>query len=58
MNDDVDPEANSWKKNANGERRMLHNKDLHSLYSSPNVVGVIKCRRFRWAGHVAQNGRR
>jgi len=26
---------------------------LHSLYSSPNIVSVIKSRRMRWAGHVA-----
>jgi hypothetical protein len=28
-------------------------KKLHSLYSSPNIVRVIKSRRMRWAGHVA-----
>jgi hypothetical protein len=27
---------------------------LHSLYSSPNIVKVIKSRRMRWAGHVAR----
>jgi hypothetical protein len=27
---------------------------LHSLYSSPNTVRVIKSRRLRWAGHVAR----
>jgi hypothetical protein len=31
----------------------LHNDELHSLYSSPNVVRVIKSRRM-WAGHVAR----
>jgi hypothetical protein len=31
----------------------LHNDGLHSLYSSPNIVRVIKSRRMRWAGHVA-----
>jgi hypothetical protein len=35
------------------ERRRLHNEELHDLYSSPNVVRVIKSRRMRWAGHVA-----
>jgi hypothetical protein len=34
----------------------LHNDELHSLYSSPNVVRVIKSRRMRWAGHVARMG--
>ena len=36
----------------NGEWRRLHNEELHSLYSSPNIVRVIKSRRLRWAGHV------
>jgi hypothetical protein len=31
----------------------LHNDELHSLYSSPNIVRVIKSRRMRRAGHVA-----
>jgi hypothetical protein len=34
----------------------LHNDELHSLYSSPNIVRVIKSRRMRWAGHVARTG--
>jgi hypothetical protein len=34
--------------------RRLHNKELNDLYSSPNIVGVIKSRRMRWAGHVAR----
>jgi hypothetical protein len=34
----------------------LHNDELHSLYSSPNIVRVIKSRRMRWAGHVARVG--
>jgi hypothetical protein len=34
----------------------LHNDELHSLYSSPNIVRVIKSRRMRWAGHVARMG--
>jgi hypothetical protein len=32
----------------------LHNDELHSLYSSPNIVKVIKSRKMRWAGHVAR----
>ena len=38
--------------------RKLHNKELNDLYSSPNVVRVIKTRRMRWAGHVARMGER
>ena len=39
-----------------GERRRLHNEELSDLYSSPNIVRVIKSRRMRWAGHVARMG--
>ena len=35
-----------------GNRRRLHNEELNVLYSSPNIVRVIKSRRMRWAGHV------
>ena len=39
-----------------GEWRRLHNGELNDLYSSPNIVRVIKSRRMRWAGHVARMG--
>jgi hypothetical protein len=41
-------EDKSWRK--------LHNDELHSLYSSPNIVMAIKSRRMRWAEHVACMG--
>ena len=39
-----------------GEWRRLHNGELNDLYSSPNIVRVIKSKRMRWAGHVARMG--
>ena len=38
------------------EWRRLPNEELNDLYSSPNIVRVIKSRRVRWAGHVARMG--
>ena len=38
-----DEVTKEWKK--------LHNKELNDLYSSPNIVRVIKSRRMRWMGH-------
>jgi len=35
-----------------GECRKLHNEELNDLYSSHDIVQVIKSRRMRWAGHV------
>jgi hypothetical protein len=39
-------EDESWRK--------MHNDELYGLYSSPNIVRVIKSRRMSWAGHVAR----
>jgi len=39
-----------------GEWRKLHNVELNDLYCSPNVIGMIKLRRMRWARHVAHLG--
>jgi hypothetical protein len=44
------------KREEDGSWRKLHNDELHSTYSSPNIVRVIKSRRMRWAGHVAHLG--
>jgi hypothetical protein len=45
------------KREEDGSWRKLHNDELHSLYSSPNIVRAIKSRRMGWAGHVARMGR-
>jgi hypothetical protein len=39
-----------------GGWRKLHNEELHSLYSLPSIIRIIKLRRMRWTGHVARIG--
>jgi hypothetical protein len=34
----------------------LHIEERNGLYSSPNIIQVIKTRRKKWAGHVARGG--
>ena len=41
-----------------GEWTKLHDVELNDLYSSPNIVRLIKSRRMSWAGHVASMGER
>jgi hypothetical protein len=43
---------------AAGEWRRLHNEELNDLYSSPNIIRIMKSRRMRWTGHVAHVGER
>jgi hypothetical protein len=39
-----------------GGRRKLYNVELYNLYSSLNIIRIIKSRRMRWTGHVARIG--
>jgi hypothetical protein len=48
-----------FKRNeVTGEWRRLHDKELYALYSTPNIIRVVKSRGLRWAGHVARMGER
>jgi hypothetical protein len=40
-----------------GEWRKLHNKELHILYSPPNIIRQIKSRRMRWVEAYCMHGR-
>jgi hypothetical protein len=44
------------RKNVKGGWRILHDEDPHNVYSSPNVIKVIRSKRMRWMGHVAHMG--
>jgi hypothetical protein len=47
----------SKKDEVTRELGRLHNEELYDLYSSPNIMRVIKSRRMRLAGHLARMGR-
>jgi hypothetical protein len=42
------------KDEVTGGWRKLHNEELHSVYSSPSIIRMIKSRRMRWARHLAR----
>jgi hypothetical protein len=35
-----------------GGWRKLYNEELHNLYTSQNIIRMIKARRMKWEGHV------
>jgi hypothetical protein len=47
----------SIKEEVTGDWRKIQNEELHGLYSSLNIIQVIKSRRMRWVGHVERVGR-
>jgi hypothetical protein len=40
------------KDEVRGGWKNLCSEDLHNLYSSPNIIAMVKSRRMRWAGHT------
>jgi hypothetical protein len=42
------------KDDVMGGWRKLHNEELHDSDSSPSIIRIIKPRRMKWTGHVAQ----
>jgi hypothetical protein len=39
------------------ECRRLHKEERYDLYSSPNIIWMVKSRRMGWAGHITRMGR-
>jgi hypothetical protein len=39
-----------------GSWKGLYNEELHNLYTSLNIIQVIKSRRMSWVGHVTHMG--
>jgi hypothetical protein len=47
----------SKRDEVTGKWRMLHNEELHILYSHPNIIMQIKSRIMTWVGQCATHGR-
>jgi hypothetical protein len=50
--------ADEFDSSCNSFLCEIHNEELNDLYSSLNIVQVIKSRIMKWAGHVARMGER
>jgi hypothetical protein len=48
----------SQRDEVTGDWRKLHNEEFHNLYSSPDIIRMIKSMRMRWAVRVARKERR
>jgi hypothetical protein len=48
----------SKRDKVTGDWRKLYTEELHNLYSSLNIIIMIKSRKMRWAEHAARMGRR
>jgi hypothetical protein len=46
------------REKVTGEWRRLHNEELNDLYSSPNIIRIIKWTRMMWAGNIARMGKK
>jgi hypothetical protein len=46
------------REKVTGEWRRLHNEELYGLYSSANIIRLIRSRRMRWEGNVTHMGDR
>jgi hypothetical protein len=46
----------SKRNEVTGGWRKLQNEEFHNLYSSPSTIRMIKSRRMRWTGHIANMG--
>jgi len=44
------------RENVTRCRRKLYNEDFRKLYSSPNIIKLIKSRTMTWVGHVVRTG--
>jgi hypothetical protein len=45
-----------YREEVIGGCTKVHNEELQDLYSSPDIIRVIKCRRMTWVGHVVHIG--
>jgi len=44
--------VNKKQQNKKSKRKILHNEGLHALFSSPNIVRMVKSNRVGWEVYV------